>query len=527
MKQLNKILLLIFFAFISIFSLNTDTQANELTPIKILFIGNSSTYYNNMPFMVEGLAKADNIDCQVKSITASNYKLSQFATPDNSYNTEIMNALSTEKWDFVVLQEHREVIMQNLEKTQTALATLKKSIDDCGAKTILYETQADRIGHDFTINGTSIYFEHNTLQYYINKNYYYLSGLQECSLAPAGLYYTRCMNTYPEISLYNTDMIHPSSEGSYLAACVLYQTIFNKSAFNNQFLPNSTYDSRHLITSLDNETVIKLQNIADANLDLSTYSIELKKGESTSIQAQLKYNEENPVMDTFSNTITYSSLNDNTIGVNRKTGTITGITTGTSMVMASTDSGLMALCTVNVIQPSIGFTITEGTLSLHRKDTHTYNMALSPEDTTDKITWISSNPSIVSVDENGTITAKKISVATITAITDSGIKLTRSVRVKLITPTNIKIKKTGGITKGKKYANVKITWKKNTNAVKYYVYRRMAGKSSYTHIATTTTAKYTDKNKKKGKKYYYKIRSIYSNTKCNSYRSKSTKISVK
>lgn len=275
MKQLNKILLLIFFAFISIFSLNTDTQANELTPIKILFIGNSSTYYNNMPFMVEGLAKADNIDCQVKSITASNYKLSQFATPDNSYNTEIMNALSTEKWDFVVLQEHREVIMQNLEKTQTALATLKKSIDDCGAKTILYETQADRIGHDFTINGTSIYFEHNTLQYYINKNYYYLSGLQECSLAPAGLYYTRCMNTYPEISLYNTDMIHPSSEGSYLAACVLYQTIFNKSAFNNQFLPNSTYDSRHLITSLDNETVIKLQNIADANLDLSTYSIEL------------------------------------------------------------------------------------------------------------------------------------------------------------------------------------------------------------------------------------------------------------
>ena len=61
-------------------------------------------------------------------------------------------------------------------------------------------------------------------------------------------------------------------------------------------------------------------------------------------------------------------------------------------------------------------------------------------------------------------------------------------------------------TKGKKYANVKITWKKNTNAVKYYVYRRMVGKSSYTHIATTTAAKYTDKNKKKGKKYYYKIK---------------------
>lgn len=527
MRNLKRIFLLIFFVSISLFNMNTFIQADETTPIKILFIGNSSTYYNNMPFMIEGLAKADNINCEIKTITASNYKLSQFATSGNSYNTEIMNTLAMEKWDYVVLQEHREPIMQNIEKTESALTTLKTAIDNSGAKTVLYETQADFMGRDFTINGSSIYFDHNTLQYYMNKNYYYLSGLLDCSLAPAGLYYTRCINTYPEINLYNTDMIHPSLEGSYLAACVLYQTIFNKSAFNNQFLPESDYDSNNLITSLETETAVKLQNIADAALNLTDYSIELKKGESISINAHLKYNEENPVMNSSTDTITYSSLNDDKVGVNRKTGTITGISTGTSMVMASTDSGLMTLCTVNVIQPSIGFTITEGTLSLHRKDTHTYSMILSPEDTTDKITWTSSMPSIVSVDENGTITAKKVGVATITATTDSGIKLTRSVRVKLVTPTNVKVKKTGGTTKGKKYANIKITWKKNTNAVKYYVYRKMAGKSSYTQIATTTSAKYTDKNKKKGKKYYYKIKSIYSNTKCNSYRSKATKISVK
>lgn len=239
MKHLQKLFLLTFFVFISIYQMNTVTQADETTPVKILFIGNSSTYYNNMPSMVEGLAKADNIDCQIRSITASNYKLTQFATSGNSYNTEIMNALSMDKWDFVVLQEHREPIMQNLEKTQTALTTLKKAIEDSGARTVLYETQADCIGRDFTINGSSIYFDHNTLQYYMNKNYYYLSGVLDCSLAPAGLYYTRCMNIYPEISLYNTDMIHPSVEGSYLAACVLYQTIFNKSAYNNQYLPET------------------------------------------------------------------------------------------------------------------------------------------------------------------------------------------------------------------------------------------------------------------------------------------------
>ena len=57
---------------------------------------------------------------------------------------------------------------------------------------------------------------------------------------------------------------------------------------------------------------------------------------------------------------------------------------------------------------------------------------------------------------------------------------------------------------------------KNTNAVKYYVYRRLSTKRSYTRIATTTKPKYIDTKVKKNKKYYYKIKSIYSNTKLNS-----------
>lgn len=407
-NKLSKTFLLILFTFISIYNLNTVTQAEETTPIKILFIGNSSTYFNNMPLMVEGLAKADHINCQIKSITASNYKLSQFATTGNPYNTEIINTLSSEKWDFVILQEHRESIMQNIEVTKSAITTLKQAIDKSGAQTILYETQADYIGRDFTINGSSIYFENTTLQYYMNKYYYSLSSLFQCPLAPAGLYYTRCMSEYPEINLYNSDMIHPSLEGSYLTACTIYQTIFGNSVFHNLYLPDSEYDTGNIIHALHSEDVIKLQNIADAALNLSTYSVELKKGESSSIQATLKYNEENPIMKNYKNTITFSSLNDEMISINKKTGTITGIDTGTSMVMASTDSGLMALCTVNVIQPSVSFTITEGTLSLHRKDKSTYTTKLSPDDTTDKITWTSSKPSIVSVDETGTITAKKL-----------------------------------------------------------------------------------------------------------------------
>ena len=78
------------------------------------------------------------------------------------------------KWDFVILQEHRENIMGNLEATKNAITNLKSTIDSTGAKTILYETQADYIGNDFIIDGTSIYFDNITLQNYMTKFYFLL-----------------------------------------------------------------------------------------------------------------------------------------------------------------------------------------------------------------------------------------------------------------------------------------------------------------------------------------------------------------
>lgn len=527
MKHLQKLLLLALFVLIGVNVSNINANATEQTTVKILFIGNSQTYYNNMPLMVKGLAQADNIDCQVKSITGSNYRLSQFATTGNAYNTEILHTLASDKWDYVILQEQRVNLMENIESTKKAITTLKEKIDASGAKIILFAPQGDSNGRDFRVNGTSIYYDNNTLQYYMNKYYYSLAGVFDCPIAPSGLNFSRCMNEYPDITLYNSDTVHPSIAGSYLAACTIYQTIFEKSAYNNQYLPGSKYDTENTIKSLDAENAVKLQNIADAMLRLSKSSVTLKKGTTSTIDSTLTFTEENPVMENYSDEIGYSSTNDEIVSVNRKTGMVTGINTGSTMVMAYTDSGLMAFCNVDVIQPSTSLTITEGLLKLHKKDTKTYTTTIAPVDTTDKITWTSSNPTVVSVDETGTITAKKLGTATITATTDSGIKLTRNVRVLLITPTNVKATKTSGATKGKKYANVKVTWKKNPNAVMYYVYRRRKGVKSYTKIATTTSAKYIDANKKKGKTFYYKIVSVYSNTKCNSARSSFAKIKIK
>lgn len=67
-------------------------------------------------------------------------------------------------------------------------------------------------------------------------------------------------------------------------------------------------------------------------------------------------------------------------------------------------------------------------------------------------------------------------------------------------PTRLKAKA------GKK--KVSISYKKATGAKKYYIYRSTKKSSGYKKVKTTSSSKYTDKKVKKGKKYYYKVKSV-------------------
>lgn len=55
---------------------------------------------------------------------------------------------------------------------------------------------------------------------------------------------------------------------------------------------------------------------------------------------------------------------------------------------------------------------------------------------------------------------------------------------------------------------VTITYKAASGAKKYEIYRSTKKSSGYKKVATTTKTKYVDKKVKKGKKYYYKVRSV-------------------
>ena len=55
-----------------------------------------------------------------------------------------------------------------------------------------------------------------------------------------------------------------------------------------------------------------------------------------------------------------------------------------------------------------------------------------------------------------------------------------------------------------------VSWKKNSLATGYKVYRK-TGSGSYKLVKTTSSASYKDSSVKKGKKYTYKIKAYYKN----------------
>ncbi|MGA0274346.1 MAG: hypothetical protein ACO3J1_08210, partial [Flavobacteriaceae bacterium] len=56
------------------------------------------------------------------------------------------------------------------------------------------------------------------------------SNAQEVSLIPVGRAFDLFTATYPEIQLLTDDDKHPSPNGTYLAACVIYETLSGNSA---------------------------------------------------------------------------------------------------------------------------------------------------------------------------------------------------------------------------------------------------------------------------------------------------------
>jgi hypothetical protein len=123
-------------------------------------------------------------------------------------------ALSTLKWDYVVLQEHSGRPLEDKPKMLAAVKELAARVHARGATTLLFETWAHaghlsdqpRLQAIYREAGTSI----------------------SAAVVPAGDAFAIALKRAPSINLYDDDR-HPSVRGTYLAACVFIAVLYKTS----------------------------------------------------------------------------------------------------------------------------------------------------------------------------------------------------------------------------------------------------------------------------------------------------------
>jgi len=196
-------------------ALLTFASCQSQPSTRILFIGNSYTFVNGgLDKQLEGLAPST----ETERIASGGYTLEKHWTDGNA-----RRKIREGKWDYVVLQEQSQVPVINQPRFYEFARMFDAEIRRSGAKTILLMTweRPDSRNLGVTTDGLAAAFTA------IGKEL-------GAKVAPAGLAFARSLQSKPELTLYTPDG-HPTVEGTYLAACVLYRTIFELSPVGNPY----------------------------------------------------------------------------------------------------------------------------------------------------------------------------------------------------------------------------------------------------------------------------------------------------
>lgn len=211
---------------------------------RILFVGNSHTYSNDLPTIFSQMAEAMGHGSDVQELTQGAYTLTEFADPEDELGAVLNQKLTEEQWDFIILQENTNDAFATPQETMLpAASSLDEKIRAAGGQTALLMTWSPK-------DGASI-FSLNDVQTILSQNLIDVSSTLDSLLIPGGVAFMRCMEQYPQIELWAEDGMHPSLEGSYLASCVAYAVIFQESPEGCSYTAD-----------LDAETATQLQTLA-------------------------------------------------------------------------------------------------------------------------------------------------------------------------------------------------------------------------------------------------------------------------
>ncbi len=194
---------------------------------RILFVGNSYTYYNAMPFMLQDIAASMGDELVVQSNTIGGTSLESHY--ENSGTTD---RIEEGNWDYVVLQDQsqRPALEEEYVATHTfAFATLLvdmvRDYSPC-ADLFFYQTWGRENGDAQNCPTIPEVCTYLGMDERLQERYTQMANDNDAMLSPVGRVRREIRELYPEIDLYVDDESHPTLVGSYVSAVTFNTVIF-------------------------------------------------------------------------------------------------------------------------------------------------------------------------------------------------------------------------------------------------------------------------------------------------------------
>ena len=173
--------------------------------LRVLFIGNSHTYYHDLPAWVALMAKEEGYECDVTMLAHPGWYLHQHVKePEVRFNIKYGH------YDYVVLQEHSHPF-DDIPGYIEAATKIAEWVRKAGSKPVIYGTWARKT--------------EKSAQETMNSVNRRLAEDLDALYAPVGESWWSYKESWPETEMYDEDGSHASKRGIEFAAKIIWITI--------------------------------------------------------------------------------------------------------------------------------------------------------------------------------------------------------------------------------------------------------------------------------------------------------------
>lgn len=238
------------------------------TTYHVLYLGNSLTYVNDVPALVNQIAISKGDTIVWSQNTPGGHQLAQHAT-----NPTSLSLISAYKWDIVVIQaQSQQTAFPDGQLKVEVYPPCKFLVDSIHrnhpcTRVMYYMPAGWKYGDNMNCPVLPDICTYEGQFGRIRKTHLNLIDSTEASIIPSGVSYRVSRLQDSTLDLWSSDNVHPSLAGSYLTALNMYASFTNKPTYGSSFGP----------IGLTTANIVYLQQIADSVVfdSLSTWKLDM------------------------------------------------------------------------------------------------------------------------------------------------------------------------------------------------------------------------------------------------------------